>query len=105
MFAVIAQNDDSPWDDVKGDLYHYPVKYKSILEPGCKIVYYTGKARAKGITGRLTDEPHYFGIGAIGDNVVDPDNHKNLYCEILNYQEFEKPIIFKKRYKLKNSMI
>ena len=23
-FAVIAQNDESKWDDIKGDLYHFP---------------------------------------------------------------------------------
>jgi len=29
--AAITQNDESPWDDVKGDLYHYPNSYKKIL--------------------------------------------------------------------------
>ena len=95
MHAVIAQNDESLWDDVKGDLYHYPTKYKSILVPGCQIIYYTGKARSKGIKGRLSDDPHYFGIGVIGDNITDPDNPKNLFCEVLNFQEFAEPIDFK----------
>ncbi len=95
MFAVIVQNDESQWDDVKGDLYHYPSKYKAILEPGCLVIYYTGRARNKGLKERLTDKPHYFGIGVIGDSVIDPENQKNLYCEVLNYQEFNNPIIFK----------
>jgi putative restriction endonuclease len=46
-YAVITQNDSSAWDDVKGDLYHYPSTYKSILAPGCKIVYYKGRITDK----------------------------------------------------------
>jgi hypothetical protein len=33
-FAVIVQNDESAWDDIKGDLYHYPSTYQSIQTPG-----------------------------------------------------------------------
>ena len=40
-YAVITHNDESE-DDVKGDLYHYPPTYRSILTPGCRIVYYKG---------------------------------------------------------------
>jgi len=39
LFAIIVENDESDWDDVSGDLYHYPNKYKNILTPGCKIIY------------------------------------------------------------------
>ena len=38
-YAVIVQNDESAWDDSKGDLYHYPPRYQEILTPGCKVVY------------------------------------------------------------------
>lgn len=41
-YAVIVQNDESKWDDTKGDLYHYPSTYKNILTTGCKIAYYKG---------------------------------------------------------------
>ena len=30
-FASITQNDESQWDDIKGDLYHYPATYQGIL--------------------------------------------------------------------------
>jgi hypothetical protein len=33
-FAVIVQNDESAWDDIKGGLYHYPSTYQSIQTPG-----------------------------------------------------------------------
>ena len=46
-FAVIVQNDESKWDDVKGDLYRFPQIYKGILTPGCKIIYYKGKMKDK----------------------------------------------------------
>ena len=29
-YAVIVQNDESKWDDVKGDLYNYPASYNTI---------------------------------------------------------------------------
>ena len=34
-YAIITQNDESAWDDVKGDLYHYPATYQAILTVGC----------------------------------------------------------------------
>ena len=43
QFAIIAENDESPWEDVKGEVYHYPNTYKEILTPGCKVIYYKGK--------------------------------------------------------------
>jgi hypothetical protein len=89
-FAVIVQNDESKWDDVKGDLYHYPSMYKGILTPGCKIIYYKGKMKEKRfLPSRLSPEAHYFGIGIIGNSIEDSESaKKDRYCEILNYQEF-----------------
>ena len=93
-FAVIAQNDESKWDDVKGDLYHYPSRYKGILTPGCKIIYYKGRMRNKSFSSyRLSPEAHYFGVGVIGDSINDPEStKKDRYCEILEYQEFEEAV-------------
>jgi predicted HNH restriction endonuclease len=87
--AVITQNDESKWNDVKGDVYHYPVMYRNILQPGCKVVYYTGGLRKKGYeANRLSAEPHYFGIGLVGPSIADTSSSKNLYCEILEYRPF-----------------
>ena len=65
-YAVVVQNDESKWDDVRGDLYHYPSRYRGILTPGCKIIYYKGKMRNKSfLPYRLNPEAHYFGVGII----------------------------------------
>ena len=96
-YAVITQNDESAWDDIKGDLYHYPSTYKSILTTGCNILYYKGKMRDRAYASqRLSPDPHYFGTGVVGDSIIDPQSDKkDRYCEILNYQEFEKAVPFK----------
>ena len=93
-FAVIVENDESPWDDVKGDLYHYPVKYRSLLTPGCRVLYYKGKMTNPAFASeRMSPAPHYFGVARIGEAIEDPEApKKNLYCEILGYHEFAEPI-------------
>src|SRR5688572_19163427 len=92
-YAVIVQNDESNWDDIKGDLYHYPNTYQAILTRGCKIVYYKGKMRNRIYASqRLSPDAHYFGAGAIGDSIVDPESSRNRYCEILDYRDFESAV-------------
>jgi hypothetical protein len=42
---------------------------------------------------RLSPNAHYFGIGVVGDSIIDPDSSRNeRYCEILDYQEFEEAV-------------
>lgn len=96
-YAVITQNDESQWDDIKGDLYHFPTAYQSILTPGCRIVYYKGRMLNRThAPNRLSPHPHYFGVGIVGDSILDPDSSKkDRYCEILEYQEFEEAVPFK----------
>ena len=98
-YAIITQNDESPWDDVKGDLYHYPAMYQAILTPGCRIIYYKGLMRNRiHAPERLSPDPHYFGVGIVGDSILDPNStKKDRYCEILTYQEFKKAVPFKIR--------
>jgi predicted HNH restriction endonuclease len=93
-YAVIAQNDTSAWDDVKGDLYHYPATYQAILTPGCRIVYYKGRMLDRIYASeRLSPQPHYFGVGVVGESILDPSStKKDRYCEILEYQEFEEAV-------------
>ncbi len=95
--AIIVENDESKWADVTGSVYQYPNSYKSILSNGCKIVYYKGRMRNPEFRLiRLSVEPHYFGIGIVGDSIEDPESSKgDRYCEILQYQEFEKPVSIK----------
>ena len=93
-YAVIVQNDESQWDDIKGEIYHYPKSYVSILTPGCQVIYYKGKMRDRTYEKhRLSREPHYFGIGVIGDSILDPDGERGeRYCEVLDYREFEQAV-------------
>src|SRR4051794_28391971 len=93
-YSVIVQNDESVWDDIKGDLYHYPSTYQSILTPACKVLYYKGKMLNKTFASeRLSPSPHYFGIGVVGDSIADPNsNKKDRYCEIHDYQEFSEAV-------------
>lgn len=95
--AVIVQNDESQWDDVKGDLYNYPRVYRNILTPGCKVIYYKGRMTNRIFTAsRLSPEAHYFGTATIGDSIIDPDSpRQDRFCEILEYQEFENPVPIK----------
>ena len=79
-YAIITQNDESAWDDIKGDIYHYPSTYQAILTPGCKVAYYKGKLKNKiYLKDRLSSKPHYFGVGVIGDSIRDPNDKNNWY--------------------------
>lgn len=96
-FAIIVQNDESKWDDVKGDLYNYPSTYKNILTPGCKAIYYKSKIKNQSfLKNRLSPEPHYFGVGTIGESILDSDSiKKEYYCEVLGFHEFEEAVPIK----------
>ncbi len=93
-YAVITENDESPYDDVTGDSYHYPDRYQNILTPGCKVIYYKGRLRDKKFAGsRLSPDPHYFGTGTIGKVKPDPRaGRKDLRCQILNYVQFDEAV-------------
>ncbi len=63
MFTVITENDESQWDDIMGEKYHFPGQYLNFLKPGTLIVYYKGRITDKKFEHiRLTNGPHYFGI-------------------------------------------
>ena len=96
-YAIITQNDESAWEDIKGEVYHYPNTYTRILTRGCKVIYYKGSLKNKRFEKeRLSNEPHYFGHAEIGDSVVDPISQKgDLFCEILKYHEFGSPVPIK----------
>jgi hypothetical protein len=71
-YSIIAENDESEWEDIKGEVYHYPNTYRNILTTGCQVIYYKGKLRDQQYSeSRLSDEPHYFGCAVIGESVSD----------------------------------
>ncbi|WP_293924779.1 hypothetical protein [Sphingobacterium sp. UBA6320] len=61
------------------------------------MVYYKGENKDKSFTPkRLSDLPHYLGIGEIGNVYNDPESKKNdYYAEIINFRPFSYPVIFK----------
>ncbi|WP_285056634.1 DUF3883 domain-containing protein [Pedobacter ginsengisoli] len=83
MFAIIAENEVSQWNDETGVKYHFPNKYKRILTPRTKVIYYKGGVK------------HYFGYAMIGDVYQDEKNDKKYYAEIVDYLPFYTPVKFK----------
>jgi hypothetical protein len=73
-FTVIAEMDESKWDDKPGEEYHFPKRYTAMLTPGTRVVYYKGKLRDKLYRDeRMTDEPHYFAVATIAYVYSDPN--------------------------------
>ena len=93
-FAIITENDESSWDDITGEQYHFPKRYLKYIPEGTKVIYYKGKLRDKGFENqRLTDRPHYFAIAEIDYLKPDLNSEKGDFFAILKgYTEFEEPI-------------
>lgn len=92
-YAVITENDISKWDDQTGVRYHFPNRYKKILNAGTKIIYYKGEMKdSKFLVNRLTRKAHYFGIATIRECVLDDSNSKDYYAYIDEYIPFAKPV-------------
>lgn len=94
MPVVIAENDISQWEDETGAVYHFPKRYKNLLEQGTSIVYYKGRIKNKAFAAaRLSSDPHYFGIARIGKVYVDTKSTKgDLYALIDGFEPFEKAV-------------
>ena len=94
MPTVITENDESKWNDTTGVSYHFPKRYLSILLPGTPVIYYKGKLRDRAFAiRRLSPDPHYFGVGSIGEVVEDRNSGgKHFYAAIQGFREFEAPV-------------
>ncbi|MBF7979465.1 MULTISPECIES: HNH endonuclease [Rahnella] len=95
--VVLAENDDSKWDDKTGERYHFPKMYRKHLSPGMRFVYYKGKLKPENkefASQRLSKLPHYFGVGRISDITPDDDGH--FYATLTDFQEFDNAVIAKK---------
>lgn len=97
MHAIIVENDISQWKDDTGVLYHFPKKYLTILQPGTKVIYYKGGIKQKKYQqSRLSNAPHYFGLGTIGKVFKDKESHKNDYfATIESFEKFLDPVLAK----------
>lgn len=94
-YLVITENDESDWDDKTGLEYHYPSKYKGKIRKGVVVIYYKGRIKdLKYQSMRLSNEPHYFGTGIIGD-IRSEFGTNNLFAKILEFKMFNEAISFK----------
>ena len=94
-YLILTQNERTfegrfdHWEDVLGEIYHYPNIYKNIIQPGYEFIYYRGVRRTKGI-----GKPGYIGFGVIGDVWLDdrteslPKKNWKWFCDIRNYIPF-----------------
>lgn len=95
MPTIIVENDISQWNDVTGEVYHFPKRYKNRLLTGEKVIYYKSKIKDKSFEARrLSNSQHYFGVAEIGD-VISINNGKELQAEIINFRPFISAVYFK----------
>jgi predicted HNH restriction endonuclease len=96
-YAIITENDISKWSDKTGTVYHFPKRYLDLLKTGTKVIYYKGRVQDKRFENtRLSNSPHYFGLGQIGQITLDNSSGKQDYFgEIKNFVKFSKPVLFK----------
>lgn len=97
MYAVITENDESPWADDTGVLYHFPKRYEKILDSVDFVIYYKGKCINKNFSStRLSNQPHYFGIAQI-DGIYDDKASKkgDKFAIIKNFVAFDRAVIAK----------
>ncbi|HDJ1438323.1 TPA: HNH endonuclease [Serratia rubidaea] len=97
LFSVIAEMDESKWDDKPGYEYHFPKRYAKMLIPGTRVVYYKGRLRDRRFREqRLSDEPHYFAIATIANVYPDPNAKRGeLYAIVKDFQPFTQPLLAK----------
>lgn len=93
-YAVIVENDKSQWSDDTGVRYHFPSRYRPILQPGVQLIHYKGRLQDPAFSPkRLSDEPHYFGVSTAGQISPDKNSTKgDLFLEILNYRRFSEAV-------------
>lgn len=93
-----AGGDYDYWEDIEGELYHFPHQYKNRILEADRFVYYRGSRAADG----SIRAPCYFGVGRVGevwrDNRIPESEHKQRwrwFCRIEDYRPFPEPVPFK----------
>lgn len=95
-YAAITENDVSQYSDQTGVLYHFPKRYRRMLELGTLVVYYKGKMEDRRFeNARLSKEQHYFGTAKIGQVTVDPNDPSQFFATIEDFIPFDEAIFFK----------
>jgi hypothetical protein len=92
MPLVFTQNEVSvseiDYADVMGKVYEYPSRYRTLIHPGERFVYYRGRRRADG----SSQIPSYLGCGRVG---AITEVGERFRCTIEDYREFKNPVLFK----------
>ncbi|WIM87432.1 hypothetical protein PT015_21745 [Candidatus Mycobacterium wuenschmannii] len=92
MPLVLTQNEvsvsDIDYADVLGMVYEYPSRYRTLIQPGERFVYYRGRRRANG----SSQTPSYLGCGTVGEIA---EFGERFRCTIEDFEEFKKPVHFK----------
>lgn len=92
MPLVFTQNEvsvaDLGYGDVLGEVYEYPARYRTLIQPGECFVYYRGRRRSDG----SSQTPSYLGCGTVGQIT---EIGERLRCTIKDYQAFKRPVPFK----------
>ena len=93
-YAAIAENDISAYDDATGVAYHFPKRYRHLLEPGTRVIYYKGTLRDASLRERrLSDAPHYFGIATVDRVYEDPHSTKgHLFASLADFRPFVRSV-------------
>ena len=96
MPLILSQNEVTvepghDYADRTGISYEYPQRYRRVIVPGERFIYYMGRRRRSGQNGPQV----YFGTGVIGEVRTSPTDGDRLECEILDYVPFEDPLFFK----------
>jgi signal transduction histidine kinase len=83
-YLILSQyRNDSEYNDFIGILYHFPAKYKNLIQEGSEFVYYEPKKKGKGV---------YFGYGKIGKIFEDRKQTNHYYAQIDDYKEFNRDV-------------
>lgn len=92
---VLTSNDANvsghTYEDITGVSYEYPTRYRNIIAPGERFIYYRGRQLPGG--GRQPQV--YFGTGVVGRVRQSLKDTQTLVCEILDYRPFGAPVYFK----------
>lgn len=79
------------YDDVLGERYEFPTRYQQLIQPGVRFVYYRGRRRADGRSGRQ----EYLGAGVVGTVERSRRDPSLLVCRIEDWCPFTEPLYFK----------
>lgn len=92
MKSIFYYKPDSEYDDVKGELYHFPSQYLTRVENSLKdwIVYY---GPIKGMSSR-----YYSGIAKVVDIYPDDSKEKHFYARLTDYIDFDNYLDYKDRF-------